>query len=83
MALWNVASNIETRETIWVSRNVVKGRAQLNSHRDDDFGRFYARDGIDGYTAAELGYCYTDCDGNDWQSKYTEFIAKWGEVGEV
>ena len=83
MAIWNMASSLETRETIWVSRNIVKGRAQLNSHRDDDFGRCYARDGIDGYTAAELGHLHSYYNGNDWQSKYMEFIAKWGEAEEV
>ena len=83
MAIWNCASNIETRETIWVSRNIVKGRAQLNSHRDDDFGRCYQRDGIDGFPAAELAGLHSPYAGNDWQSKYMEFIAKWSEVEEV
>jgi hypothetical protein len=83
MAIWNQASNIETRETIWVSRNIVKGRAQLNSHRDDDFGRCYQRDGIDGFPAAELAGLHSPYAGNDWQSKYMEFIAKWSEVEEV
>ena len=78
MAIWNMASNIKTRETIWVSRNIVKGRAQLNSHRDDDLGRCYQRDGIDGFSAGELAGLHSPYAGNDWQSKYIEFISKWG-----
>jgi hypothetical protein len=54
MALYTMATDLQTRETIWVATNVVKGRPQLNSHRDDDFGRCYARAGIDGYPAWEL-----------------------------
>jgi hypothetical protein len=79
MAIWNMASNLETRETIWVSRNIVAGRPQLNSHRDDDFGRCYQRDGIDGFNSVEVAGMHTPYVGNDWQSKYVEFIAKWGE----
>jgi hypothetical protein len=54
MALWTMATDLNTRERIWVSTNVVKDRPQLNSHRDDDFGRCYKRDGIDGYSTAEV-----------------------------
>ena len=54
MALWTMATDLQTRQTIWVSRNVVKGRPQLNSHRDDDLGRAMAKAGIDGYTSVEL-----------------------------
>ena len=79
MAVWNQASNIETRETIWVSRNVVKGRPQLNSHRSVA----YAREGIDGFNSAEIANLHTNYNGNDWQSKYMEFIAKWSEVEEA
>ena len=75
MAIWNQASDITTRNTIWVSTNVVKGRKQLNSHNSD----CYAREQIDGYTAAELADLHTEYVGNDWQSKYVEFVEKWGE----
>lgn len=68
MALYNVASDLNTRETIWVATNVVKGRPQLNSHRDDDFGRCYKRDGIDGYPAWELAGFYTTYQGNGVRS---------------
>ena len=54
MALYSMATDLNTRETIWVSRNVVKGRPQLNSHREDTFGRSLNRAGIDGYPAWEL-----------------------------
>jgi len=54
MALFNQASDLNTRQTIWVATNVVKGRPQLNSHRPDDFGQCMAKAGIDGYSAAEL-----------------------------
>jgi hypothetical protein len=54
MALWTMATDINTRQTIWVSRNVVKDRPQLNSHRSDNMGQAMAKAGIDGYTAAEV-----------------------------
>lgn len=79
MAIYSQAQDINTREIIWVSQNVVKGRPQLNSHRDDDFGRCYQREGIDGYSAAELAGLHTDYVGNGWQDKYSEFVEKWGE----
>ena len=60
MALYNIASDLNTRETIWVSTNVAKGRPQLNSHRDDEFGRCYKRDGIDGFPAWELAGLHTN-----------------------
>jgi hypothetical protein len=56
MALYNIASDRTTRQTIWVSTNVVKGRPQLNSHSS----AAYAREGIDGFTAAELAGLHTD-----------------------
>jgi len=60
MALYNVATDLKTRQTVWVSTNVVKGRPQLNSHRDDVFGRSLAKAGSDGYTAVELAGLHTD-----------------------
>ena len=80
MAIWNQATDLATKQTIWVSTNIVKNRPQLNSHRDDDFGRCYQREGIDGYSAAELADLHTEYVGNDWQDKYIEFIEKWGIV---
>ena len=80
MALWSQASDIHTKQTIWVSTNVVAGRAQLNSHREDDFGRCYQREQIDGFPAAELAGLHTDYVGNDWQAKIVAFQEKWAEV---
>jgi hypothetical protein len=75
MAIWNQASSLETRETIWVSTNVVKNRPQLNSHRSE----CYAREGIDGFSALEIAGMHTEYIGNDWQSKHVEFMKKWGQ----
>jgi hypothetical protein len=75
MALWNIATDLNTRETIWVSTNVVKGNPQLNSHRSE----CYAREGIDGFPANELAGLHTDYLGNDWQSKIVEFQKQWGQ----
>jgi hypothetical protein len=60
MALYSMATDLTTRQTVWVSRNVVKGRPQLNSHRDDNLGRSLAAAGVDGLTAAELAGLHTD-----------------------
>jgi hypothetical protein len=73
MALLSAASDINTRERIWVAQNVVAGRKQLNSHTSD----CYARDQIDGFPAWEFAGLYTDYNGNDWQSKHVEFLKKW------
>ena len=75
MAIYSQAQDINTRELIWVSQNVVKQRPQLNSHNSD----CYARDGIDGFNSAELAGLHTDYVGNGWQDKYIEFVEKWGE----
>lgn len=60
MALYNIATDLTTRQTVWVSTNVVKGRPQLNSHRDDRAGRCLATEGIDGLSAADLAGLHTD-----------------------
>jgi hypothetical protein len=72
MAIWHQASSLATRETVWVSTNVVKGRPQLNSHRSE----CYAREGIDGFNSVEIAGLHTDYVGNDWQSKYVGFMAR-------
>ena len=56
MALYNIASDTATRQTIWVSTNVMKGRPQFNSHSSD----VMAKEGIDGFTAVELAGLHTD-----------------------
>jgi hypothetical protein len=63
MALYNIATDLKTRQTVWVSTNVVKGRPQLNSHRDDRLGASLAQAGIDGFSAAELAGLHTDYQG--------------------
>ena len=60
MALYNIASDLNTRQTVWVSTNVAKGRPQLNSHRDDTFGRSLNRAGIDGFPAWEIAGLHCD-----------------------
>ena len=55
-----MATDLQTRQTVWISRNVVKGRAQLNSHRDDAAGRSLASAGVDGFSAAEIANLHTD-----------------------
>ena len=77
MAVFSQASDISTRERIWVAHNLESKRGrQLNSHTSD----CYNREQIDGYPAWEFAGLYTDYTGNDWQSKHLDFIAKWGEV---
>jgi hypothetical protein len=59
MALYNIATDLNTKETIWVATNVVKGHTQLNSHSSECFKLA----GIDGFSAAELAGLYTDYSG--------------------
>jgi hypothetical protein len=59
MALFNIATDLQTRQTVWVSTNVVKGRPQFNSHRSESM----AQAGIDGFSAAELAGLHTDYQG--------------------
>ena len=52
MALYSQASDLQTRQTIWVGTNVKSGKGQANSHtRGWDF---------DGIPAAELADLHTD-----------------------
>jgi hypothetical protein len=74
MAIFNMATDLQTRELIWVSTNIVKQRPQLNSHRSE----CYAREGIDGFNSVEMAGMHTDYSGNDWQAKIVDFQKKWG-----
>ena len=65
MALYSQATDLATKQTIWVSRNVVKNRLQLNSHREDMIGKSLQDAGIDGFSAAELANLSTNYEG--WQ----------------
>jgi len=35
MALYNMASDLQTRQTVWVGTNVKAGKGQANSHTRD------------------------------------------------
>lgn len=63
MALYNIATDLKTRQTVWISTHVVKNRPQLNSHRDDTFGRSLARGEIDGFPAWEIAGLHTNYQG--------------------
>ena len=65
MALLNMASDLNTKQIVWVTTNVVKGRPQLNSHRGDNAANSLAQHGIDGYSAAELAGLHHTYEG--WQ----------------
>jgi len=71
MALFSIASDLKTRQTVWVTTNVVKGRPQLNSHRDDRLGASLAASGIDGMSAVEIADLHTDFEG--WQHKQHKY----------
>jgi hypothetical protein len=75
MAIFNIATDLQTRELIWVSTNIVKQRPQLNSHRSE----CYAREGIDGFNGVEMAGMHTEYIGNDWESKHVDFMKKWGQ----
>jgi hypothetical protein len=47
MALLSQASDLKTRQTVWVGTNVAKGKDQANSHTRTDFT-------VDGLSAADL-----------------------------
>ena len=64
MAIYSQATDLVTKQTIWVSRNVVKNRPQLNSHREDVFGKSLQGAEIDGFSAAELANLHTSYNGN-------------------
>ena len=55
MALYSMASDLITRQTVWVGTNVKAGRGQANSHT-----RGWDHDGL---PAAELADLHTDYQG--------------------
>ena len=61
MALYTQATDLQTKQTIWVSTNVVKNRPQFNSHGSISMELA----AIDGFSAAELANLHTDYQG--WQ----------------
>jgi hypothetical protein len=58
MAIYSQATDLATKQTIWVSRNVVKNKPQLNSHREDALGKSLQRAGVDGFSAVEISNLY-------------------------
>jgi hypothetical protein len=73
MAVYSQATDLSTRQTIWVAQNVVKQRPQLNSHNSD----CYNRDQIDGFSSVEVAGMSTSYSGNNWEAKHMEFLKKW------
>ena len=71
MAIYSQATDLATKQTIWVSRNVVKNRSQLNSHREDTFGNSLQDAGIGGFSAAELANLSTNYEG--WQHNQPKY----------
>ena len=71
MALYSQATDLATKQTIWVSRNVVKNCPQLNSHREGLFGNSLQDAGIDGFSAAEIANLSTNYEG--WQNDYHKY----------
>ena len=63
MALYSQATDLQTRQTIWVGTNVVKGRDQANSH-----SRGWDHDGL---PSVELADLCTDFQG--WQHKTNRY----------
>jgi hypothetical protein len=66
MALYNIATDITTRQTVWVSTNVTKSRPQLNSHRPGRGGESLAAAGIDGLPAWKLAGLHHNYRGQSW-----------------
>lgn len=71
MALYSQATDLQTKSIVWVSRNVVKGRPQLNSHRQDRIGNSLKDAGVDGLPAVELADLHTNYQG--WQLKTPKY----------
>ena len=71
MAIYSQATDLATKQTIWVSRNVVKNRPQLNSHREDVFCNSLKDAGVDGLSAAELANLCTNYEG--WQHNQPKY----------
>jgi hypothetical protein len=65
MALLSQASDLQTRQTVWVGTNVAKGKDQANSHTRANFT-------IDGLSAADLAGMAAHAFRNDVRS------AQWG-----
>jgi hypothetical protein len=58
MAVLSQASDLTTRQTIWVAHDIVKGKDQINSHNRADFN-------CDGLSAADWASLYAEKYQND------------------
>jgi len=65
MAIYSQATDLSTRQTVWITQSIKPERSQLNSHRVGRFANSLAEAGIDGLSAAEIAYLSTDYEG--WQ----------------
>jgi hypothetical protein len=69
MALFSMASDLQTRQTVWVGTNVKAGKGQANSHTRD-----WQHDGLPAVELADLHHDGTahPCPVSGWRSK------QWG-----
>jgi len=71
MALYSQATDLSTRQTVWITQSRNQDRPQLNSHQGGHLNFNYhttnslAEAGIDGLPAAEIAYLCTSYEG--WQ----------------
>ncbi len=65
MAIYSQATDLSTRQTVWITQSIKPERSQLNSHREGTWVNSLKAAGIDGLSAAEIAYLSTDYEG--WQ----------------
>jgi hypothetical protein len=68
MALYSQATDLSTRQTVWITQSRQQDRPQLNSHQGGHLtntANSMAAAGIDGLSAAEIAYLCTSYEG--WQ----------------
>ncbi len=65
MAIYSQATDLSTRQTVWITQSRNQDRPQLNSHRVGRFANSLAEAGIDGLSAAEISNLSTSYEG--WQ----------------
>ena len=68
MALYSQATDLSTRQTVWITQSRNLDRPQLNSHQGGHLtntANSLAAAGVDGLSAAEIAYLSTSYEG--WQ----------------
>jgi hypothetical protein len=68
MAIYSQATDLSTRQTVWITQSRNQDRPQLNSHQGGHLthtANSLAAAGIDGLSAAEIAYLCTSYEG--WQ----------------